>query len=827
MRERITLNGRWRLHQTGKNDAIPAHVPGCVHTDLLAAAVIPDPYYRDNEVELQWISESDWTYRRTFIVPAGFLAHDQVLLHCAGLDTLATVTLNGHILGHTDNQFRAWEFSAKELLQPGENEIVVDFAAPLPYGRVREQARSLPSWGTDSHKLPGGNWLRKSQCNYGWDWGPKLTTSGIWRDIELVAYDTARLADVHILQDHSQPGKVTLTVKTAVAPAPTEQWTMNDGQLFVSIAFEDELIDHCQLANDNCQLTIPSPQLWWPNGLGAQPLYTVTVQLMAEDGRELDKIEKRIGLRTLQLERHPDAWGESFHFAVNGVPFFAKGANWIPADTFVTRITNEHYARLLQDAAAANMNMLRVWGGGIYEADIFYELCDALGICLWQDFMFACATYPTFDEAWMETVRQEAEEQVRRLRHHASLALWCGNNELEQGLVGDEWTHYCMSWQDYAPLFDVMLPDIVSRLDPQTAYWPSSPHTPVGNRSHWNDPKSGDAHIWEVWHGKKPFEYYRTCEHRFNSEFGFQSFPEPRMVAKFTIPEDRNITSFIMEHHQRSGIGNQTIIHYMLDWFRFPSSFAHTLWLSQIVQALAMKYAVEHWRRTMPRGMGTLYWQLNDCWPVASWSSLDADGRWKALHYLARHFYAPLLISGLEDSETGAVEIHVTSDRMEEVVGELSWQLITTEGEMIDNGRTMLSIAAGQNSLVETLNLQDALAQYSPRRLLLWLVLQADGQMLSANLVHFVRPKHLELHDPQLEMRVEERANGQAVVTLTSQQPALFVWLELPTADARFSDNFFHLKPGQNVTVDIEAAGSSINWKRDLQVHSLYDTYQP
>jgi beta-mannosidase len=372
-----------------------------------------------------------------------------------------------------------------------------------------------------------------------------------------------------------------------------------------------------------------------------------------------------------------------------------------------------------------------------------------------------------------------------------------------------------------------MLPEMIARLDPQGNYWPSSPHTPGRNRTNFNDPTIGDAHIWDVWHGKKPFEFYRTCKHRFNSEFGFQSFPEPRMVAQYTAPEDRNITSFVMEHHQRSGIGNQTIIHYMLDWFRFPSSFDNTLWLSQIVQGMAMKYAVEHWRRSMPRGMGTLYWQLNDCWPVASWSSLDSDGRWKALHYLAKKFNAPLLVSGLEDEAAGSVEIHVTSDRVEAVAGEVSWQLITVDGLELAHGRLPLTIQPLQDTLVQTLNLQDALAEHGPRRLLLWLDLQADGEPPSTNLVHFARPKHLELPDPLIEMTVEDLGNGQARATLTTQKPALFAWLELTITNARFSDNFFHLQPGQSQTVEIEVkeSGTAVNWVTDLQLHSLHSSY--
>ncbi|MFO7680936.1 MAG: glycoside hydrolase family 2 protein [Chloroflexota bacterium] len=823
--EKFDLNGVWRLSQTGERDEMEAIVPGDVHLALEAAGRIPDPFYRDNENDVQWIGETDWTFKRAFTLPETFLAHDRVLLVCDGLDTLAEVVVNGRSIAHTDNMFRRYQFDVRAALLAGENEIVIHFAAPLTYGWKRLSQRFLPSWSTDSHKIAGGNWLRKEQCDYGWDWGPKLTTSGIWQPISLTAFNTARLTDVHIRQNHTG-GAVALEVR-----AELENWQDAPLAVEVNVGLNGAALLGGMAVNRGetavAHLTIANPQLWWPNGLGNQPLYHVAVILRDEAGNELDRVEKRIGLRTLKLDRHLDQWGESFQFVVNGAPFFAKGANWIPADTALNRISDAQYAQLLGDAAAANMNMLRVWGGGVYEPDIFYDLCDELGICLWQDFMFGCATYPSFDDDFMATVKVEAEDQVRRLRHHASLALWCGNNELEQGLVGDDWTVSTMSWGDYAKLFDGLLPAVVARLDPDTVYWPSSPHSPYGNRLEWNNPKWGDAHIWEVWHGQEPFEYYRTCEHRFNSEFGFQSFPEPRTVYAFTEPEDRNITSFVMEHHQRSGIGNQTIIHYMLDWFRLPPSFDMTLWLSQIVQAMAMKYAVEHWRRSMPRGMGTLYWQLNDCWPVASWSSLDYFGRWKALHYLAADFYAPLLVSGVENEAQGTAQIHVTSDLREDKTGEVVWQVTTADGQALRNGRFPLSISAGKNTLVETLDLSAELQQVGARDLLLWLDLHVDGAVVSDNLVLFARPKHLELAEPEIGMEVAVGENGRYTVTLTAQKPALWAWLASNSADMRFSDNFIHLRPGEPRTITVTPAQdmSLADLEQTLLAHSLKDTY--
>ena len=430
----------------------------------------------------------------------------------------------------------------------------------------------------------------------------------------------------------------------------------------------------------------------------------------------------------------------------------------------------------------------------------------------------------------MANVEAEAEDNVRRLRHHACLALWCGNNELEQGLVGDEWTETTMSWEDYGKLFDDLLPEVVAGSIPQRDYWPCSPHTPVGDRRDFNNPDSGDAHLWSVWHGKQPFEWYRTCDHRFNSEFGFQSFPEPQTVRTYTEPGDRNITSFVMEHHQRSGIGNSTIIHYMLDWFRLPPSFDMTLWLSQILQGMAIKYAVEHWRRAMPRGMGTLYWQLNDCWPVASWSSIDYFGNWKALHYMARHFFAPLLVSGLEDAETGTVEIHVTSDLLDAADGLASWTLTDTVGKTLAQGSTAVHAGPRQDTLVETLDLSDWIEAEGVRNLLLWLDLEVDGEVVSTNFVNFARPKHLNLVEAKVEAEVKVEGAGEDSfeVTLTTDVPALWVWLEIEDQPASYSNNFVHLRPGKPVTITVEPRqplGADAFAQR-LMVRSLVDTYQ-
>jgi len=824
----IELNGSWTLRQKDKRPSIPATVPGCVHNDLLAAHRIPDPYYRDNEDRLQWIGQTDWVYSRSFDVSAAVLRRDRVVLRCEGLDTFAVIRVNGRTAGETDNMFRTWEFDVKRFLRAGRNEIEILFKSVVPWVKRRQRAAYIPSWA-GGKEIAGRAWVRKEPCNFGWDWGPVLITCGIWRPIRLVAFDTARLSDLHIRQEHAKSGAVRLDITAAAERAGRRRAALS---VDMTMRHSGKIVARQTLKSNGGHATgrivISNPKLWWPAGMGPQPLYDVTAELHDATGARLDSWTRRIGLRTLRLQRKKDPWGQSFQFVANGIPFFAKGANWIPPDAIYPRFTPAHYRRILEDVVAANMNMLRVWGGGVYAEDGFLDLCDELGICVWQEFMFACAAYPAFDADFMASVRHEAEDNVRRIRHHASLALWCGNNELEQGLVGDKWDEHHMSWKDYKKLFDVLLPRVVKQFDPERDYWPCSPHTPVGDRKDFNNPNSGDAHLWQVWHGRQPFEWYRTCDHRFNSEFGFQSFTEPKTTLAFTKPEDRNITSFVMEHHQRSGIGNVAIMQYMLSWFRLPKDFASLLWTSQILQGLAIKYAVEHWRRAMPRGMGTLYWQLNDCWPVASWASIDYHGRWKALHYAAKNFFAPVLVSAVEDPKEKRVDVHITSDLLKAARGRVRWVWTDVAGRVLAQGGKSVAIAARKNARVARLDAAALLEKHGERNLLLWLTLDVGGKTVSYNLSHFARPKHLELVKPTIRATVKPlRRKGAFAVTLRTNRPALWTWLELKNTDAKCSDNFVHIRPGAPVTIEVVTATPLRlgDFKKQLRVRSLKDTY--
>jgi beta-mannosidase len=822
-REITHLNGLWTLQQGGSSQQFPARVPGTILSDLLTAGQIPDPYYRDNESKAQWIGEKDWTLARTFELPESVLRRQRILLRCEGLDTFASIRLNGHEVGRTDNMFRTHEFDIGSLAEV-RNEIEITFSSVLPYMKAKTDEKRLAAWN-EVRGILGRAYVRKQPCNFGWDWGPDLVSYGIWKDISIVAFDQGRLNDVFIRQEHQSDGRVALELQVGAEPIAPSPLTIR-----CRLERSGDTIGTCEFpinpGTGHGKILVENPELWWPAGMGAQPLYDLEVTLLDDRANEIDRIGKRIGLRTLRLQREPDPWGESFHFTANGVPFFAKGANWIPVESFTSPGDEGRTRDFLESAAAAHMNMIRVWGGGYYPHDHFFDTCDELGLCIWQDFMFACSTYPLWDPDFVENARVEAVDNVRRIRHHACLALWCGNNEIEQGMNSDGWSD-CLSWDDYRRFFDDTLAGVVHEFDPQRDYWPSSSHTPGENRSDHNDPTRGDAHLWNVWVSHTPFEWYQTCEHRFNSEFGFQSFPELRTVAAFTEPGDRNITSPIMELHQKSPPGNSMIFHHLLDWFRMPVDFELTLRVTQIVQGLAIQYGVEHWRRSMPRGMGTLYWQLNDCWPVASWASIDSFGRWKALHYMARRFFAPVIISGVEDRAAGTVDVHLTSDLLTDDHGTAHWHAYTPDGSVLDEGSIEVSIPSRQDTRIATLDFSTLLDRHGTHRLVIWLELGTDAGHGSRSVVLFERPKKIDWEPAAIATSVSG-SGDQYEITLLAERPALWTWLDLRDLDCRFSDNFFHLRPHapQTITARPAVAMTREDFEGQLQIRSLRDTYR-
>lgn len=807
--ETFTLNGDWQAAESGGNNWIPAKVPGCIHTDLLAAGKIPDPFYRDNEKLVQWVGETNWTYRRTFVVPPELLQHDRLLLHCDGLDTLATVRVNGRELGHTDNMFRVWEFDVKPVLVAGTNTIEITFDSPLPVMRQRNGERPLYEW-IGSHEPAGRAWVRKEPCNFGWDWGPVLITCGIWHDIKLVAFDEARLNDVAILQDHSVKDQVTLKVNVnaeTVGAASLEA--------LIDIRQSGRVVDKTIVKLDGgtaaSTLTIKHPKLWWPAGMGLQPLYDVRVDLLDGKRKLLDRSEKRIGLRTVEVLA-PDKTN-SLRFAVNGITFFAKGANWIPADPFPNRVPKEKLRSYVRDAVAVNMNTLRFWGGGHYEEPALFDACDEMGILVWLDFKFGCSSYPAFDAAFMENVRQEVRDNVKQLRHHPSIAVWCGNNEISL-MTKPEWSTNSMGQADYDKLFSGLIGGEVKSLAPQANYVPGSPEV-------------GDIHSWQVWHGDKPFETYRELS-GFMSEFGFQSFPAPATIKTFTEESDRSslLTPVLQWHQRSSGNGNKKIQDTTARYFHEPKDFESAVWLSQILQGYGIKTGAEYWRQDRPRSMGCVFWQFNDNWPVTSWSSVDYSGNWKALQYLARHFYAPVLVSGIEDATNETVAIHLTSDLLNAAKTKVTWEVTDTAGVALLKGATNLTFPAQSSQLVKTLDLRELVRAHTAGNLLVWLKAETHSQTVSENLVTLVRPKDLALVNPNLHASIKKSGKSFRM-RITADKPALWSWLELKNMKARYSDNFVHIKAGAvaEIWVAPDSDLSLKEFQNNLVIRSLVDTY--
>jgi len=820
-----SLAGAWEFRQQGTPEWLPATVPGGVHTDLLALGRIPDPFVGDNEKQVQWVAEAAWEYRHIFNVAPALLSQDRLYLVCDGLDTLATVVLNGQQLGRTDNMFRQYRWKVKELLTDGENELIIQFESPVRRAQALQANRNLRGV---AQAIPGGPHLRKAPCQFGWDWGPQLPPIGIWKDIRLEGYVQARLSEVHLRQQHGG-GQVELLVK-----AKLESWGQSTLFLAVQVSSPSgEKLTSRQAVEtgDEALLHIPihNPRLWWPNGYGEQPLYQVDVLLLdghSATGDPLDSKHYQLGLRTIELRQQPDRWGRSFLFAVNGVPIFAKGANWIPADSFPTRLTDASLEGLIRSAAEAHQNMLRVWGGGFYEDERFYDLCDHYGILVWQEFIFSCSVYPLDDPQFLENVQQEVVDNIRRLRHRACLALWCGNNEMEWGWMDWGWDRPELQELKaaYDQFFHHTLPSWCLAEDPDHAYWPSSP----SSNTPFVDPNSqthGDCHYWEVWHGRKPFSAYRSQYPRFMSEFGFQALPPLATIRSFASPAEWNMTSYTMEQHQKNASGNSLMVGQMLDAFRLPRDFESLVYLSMVLQAEGIRYGVEHWRRHPHRVAGTLYWQLNDCWPVASWSSIDYFGRWKALHYAARKFYAPILLS-IED-DPPEMSVYVTNDNLEPWEGAVEWRLESLDGQQLAAGQAGVDAAVQSAGRVCLEDFSSYITEANLRSTVFVARLKAgDGRLMGQQVAFFSPIKHLSLVDPQinLELSIEHE---QLIIDMAAASLALYVEVSLGKVDAIFSDNYFSLPAHQpqRVTCPLPAGWTLERVKNELRIRSVYDSY--
>ncbi len=808
--KQLSLCGPWTLDIPGSAfQSVPAQVPGSVYHDLLSAERIPDPFYRDNETQALALMEHDFRYSRTFSVDAGLLSSDAVLLRCEGLDTLATVSINGAEAGRANNMHRTWEFDVKSLLHEGENDIVVHFASPTR--TIRERFADNPADGS-ADAMEGFPSLRKAHCMFGWDWGPRLPDAGIWRDISLLGVDRARIRDVLVEQLHGD-GRVTLRIHTHITrltDAPTEtavSVTAPDGTVLTGVG-------------EHCEIGIADPQLWWPAGYGEQPLYRVEV-VLSSGGEPLDAWNRRIGLRTMTVTREKRDYGETFSHCVNGVDVFAMGMDYIPEDNLLPRVTPARTRRLLEDARLANVNTIRVWGGGYYPDDWFYDACDELGLLVWQDFMFACAVYNLTDE-FEETITTEFVDNIRRLRSHPSLALWCGNNEMEQFVDGGLWVREKRQKSDYIKMYHYILPKVLKAEDPQAFYWPSSPSS-GGDFDAPGDPSRGDVHDWDVWHGLKPFTDYRNYLFSYVSEFGFQSFPCMETIETFTLPEDRNIFSYVMEKHQRNATANGRIVTYLSQTYLYPATLDKLVYASQLLQAQAMQYGVEHWRRNRGRCMGAVIWQLNDCWPVASWSGIDYFGRWKALQYYAKRFFAPVLVScheeGLVNQEGISVNtehidpkktarLNVSNETRAPFAGEVHWALRRPDASVIEEGR----FAAEVPALTAVWLPEQDFTRYDPYDCYYsYRLTGQDGGAVGEGSVLFCAPKHFRFVDPGLTARIE----GDEIV-VTANAYARSVELRCG-ADVVLEDNFFDMNGGERRVKILRGEA------KEVSARSVYD----
>ena len=838
------LDAGWQFRIAGNSDRSelkewhPAQVPGVVHTDLLHNKLIPDPFDRNNEFHLQWVGLADWEYQTTFQVDTSALTHEHIDLVFEGLDTYADVYLNEQTILHCDNMFRRWRIPAKTLLKAGPNTLRIEFHSAvekmLPY--VKSLPYVLPSISThnfgNEEGIATAPYTRKAPYNYGWDWGPRFLTEGIWKSVRLESWDKLRIENFHIHQQNinTDIANVTAELDIETGRATTATLGLAHDELSAS-----QMTDESQTLQLNAginHISVPvriiSPKLWYPVGYGPQNRYRFSASI--KFGREVvARAETRTGLRSIELRRVADQWGKSFEFVVNGISVFAKGADVIPFDSFPNRVTPEIHRKILQSARNAHMNMVREWGGGYYESDDFYDICDELGIMVWQEFMFGGDMVPG-DVAFQENVRQEAIDQIKRLRDHPSIVIWCGNNEVETG-----WHHWGdrqefkesisaeqreRVWQDYVILFADILKSTVAQYADPTPYTPSSPSAnfeEVPDNQH-----NGDMHYWQVWHAQAPASDYTEQFPRFMSEFGFQSFPEMRTIRSFAKPEDFDIRSTVMQAHQKNKGGNERILTYMLREYRQPKDFESYVYLSQVQQAEIIKIGAEHLRRQRPRTMGSLYWQLNDCWPVASWASIDYFGRWKALHYYARRFYDDLLISPfLHDDK---VDVYVVSDKLQLLSGMIRMRLLDFSGNVLLDQSKEVQISAQSSAIYFTVDKTTWTAKGDPRRSFLVFDLAVDKKNVSRNLVFFDVTHNLELPAPDIETAVGE-SGGEYTVSLKSPKLARNVYLSFGNLDVEVSDNYFDILPGEPATVRIKTSATLEVLKSELKSTSLTDAF--
>ena len=830
---RYELNGAWTLRQARGVNSYPASAPGTVHTDLMAAGIIADPFVEMNERACQWVDKEDWIYETAFDLPKDIYTMDRINLRFMGLDTYADVYLNDSLVLRADNMFCEWTVDCKTLLKLEGNRLRIYFHSPIKTDLPKLEALPYRYEAGNDQSENGGLldkrvsvFARKAGYHYGWDWGPRLVTSGIWRPVYIEGWKEARIDDVWIRSRD-------VSAKSALIAA--EVGISSDMESEVNVKLTDPATGkiYCSTparltkGRNTVKLSfkLNNPRLWWTNGLGEQHLYSFKVSLSDAKGL-LDESVKRTGVRSLRLVRDDDSdgQGKSFRFELNGVPVFMKGANYIPSDNFLPLVSTEKYEQTLRNARDAGMNMLRVWGGGIYENDVFYDLCDEYGIAVWQDFMFACSVYPA-DEDMQRKIALEAEQNITRLRSHPCIALWCGNNEMNDAWYNWGWKRAYERasqevadkiWGEYQTVFHKLLPDAVAAFDPDRSYWPSSPLREPGAEGTSDSQRSGDLHYWGVWHAEAPINDYAKVIPRFMSEYGFQSFPELSSVRKYAPKaKDQDIFSDVMLAHQRNPRGNGLIKRYMEANYKTPADFASFLYVSGLLQADAIRIAQEAHRRNMPYCMGSLYWQLNDCWPVASWSGVDYYGRPKAMYYFTRRAFAPLLASPYE--QDGRLTVHLVSDLRKRFKGRLSLRLCNFAGKTVYEKVQAVSAEGGTSTKIFDLPVADLLGSMKREEVFVYVSLDDGDKIVAENTYYLALQKDINFPESRISRSILKTDEGYTL-TLNTDLLARAVCLSIDESDDLFSDNYFDLIPGKAVTVKIKTKLSQMEFEKRLRI---------
>lgn len=805
-----TLHSDWTFCQVGDTLWSDAKVPGTIHQDLLNHNRIPNPFYGMNEEAVQWVENEDWMYRTSFVVTEEQLNRDAAVLELDGLDTYADVFLNGALILRSDNMFVGHKVPVKSVLRKGENRLLIRFRSA-----VKE---ALPQWETNGFDYPADNdhsskrvsiYTRKAPYSYGWDWGIRLATCGIWRPVRLVFSDVARIEDYYVRQASVSASKADVDNRLEITNV-----TSQPVSALLKVAYHyfandtKEVHKQIELRPGENTISLPvmidNPHLWMPNGWGEPSLYKFTASVSV-DGVEVASQERQVGLRSIRVVMEDDEHGKSFYFEVNGHPMFAKGANFIPDDALLPNVTAERYKRIFEDVKAANMNMLRVWGGGIYEDDKFYDEADRNGILIWQDFLFACTTYP-HDPLFLKRVEAEAEYNIKRLRGHASLAMWCGNNEIYEGVRYWGWKNkytaeaFAEMNRGYDVLFRQLLPDMVKRFDSDRFYMHGSPY-----EANWGRPESwkiADSHNWGTWYGRKPFESFDSEIPRFMSEYGFQAFPEMKTIRTFAEEKDFELESPVMNAHQKATIGNALIKQTMSLYYKVPAKFEDLVYVGLVLQGQGMRHGIEAHRRNRPYCMGSLFWQLNDSWPVVSWSSIDYYGNWKAMQYQSQRAFAPVLINAIKEGDDLCV--YLISDELQDRDDvRLTVELMDFDGKSHGKWTHSGKLSANTSMLFLKKRVDEFLSKQDAATSFLRFTLKAkNGAALADEVFYFAYPKDQKLSEARIETSVKRR--GEAIeMTLKADKLARDIFIEVPVQGVRFSDNFFDLLPGQRKKITI------------------------